>query len=402
MIQQNQQHSELFLNYIKVEQLFQDFLERVLKQLKLPLETKPIGRPKILTEEDAQFLHNILHEMLTQKKYPTLRDLRQLLIENCQKVVSTDTIKNFIDQSADYKLIKGEPMDEKRVNVDQGVIDSYFVNLKNAVDGVPVSLVFNIDEAGEDDYVDTHSFKVIVPASHEGNVISIPVRRETKRATLVNCICADGTRLKPLMIIPRKTVDSHILKRINANNVFIKFQEKGFANTQLIQFWFNEIFFPIVEQRLQEEQARSGYTGKAVLILDGFACHKKALEAFDLEEKRVEVIYLPPHSSHLTQPLDLVIFAAQKKLTTTGRHLNISLSTQADSLRRILNGIEISCTTENIVSAFEAAGIIRNFSKETCDNFNEFMPLARVEKRHARFYKDNSFNYGIDNWRIDL
>ena len=30
------------------------------KQLKLPLETKPIGRPKILTEEDAQFLHNIL------------------------------------------------------------------------------------------------------------------------------------------------------------------------------------------------------------------------------------------------------------------------------------------------------------------------------------------------------
>lgn len=67
-----------------------------------------------------------------------------------------------------------------------------------------------------------------------------------------------------------------------------------------------------------------------------------------------------------------------------------------------MNGIEISCTTENIVSAFEAAGIVRHFSKETCDNFNEFMPLARVEKRFARFYKDDSFNYGIDNWRIDL
>ena len=67
-----------------------------------------------------------------------------------------------------------------------------------------------------------------------------------------------------------------------------------------------------------------------------------------------------------------------------------------------MNGIEISCTTENIVSAFEAAGIVRRFSKETCDNFNEFMPLARVEKRFARFYKDDSFNYGIDNWRIDL
>ena len=50
-------------------------------------------------------------------------------------------------------------------------------------------------------------------------------------------------------------------------------------------------FFPIVEQKLQEEE-RSGYTGKAVLILDGFACHKKALEAFNLEEKRVEIVFL--------------------------------------------------------------------------------------------------------------
>ena len=32
-----------------------------------------------------------------------------------------------------------------------------YSNLAENIDGTPASLVFNMDEAGEDDYVDTHS-----------------------------------------------------------------------------------------------------------------------------------------------------------------------------------------------------------------------------------------------------
>ena len=308
----------------------------------------------------------------------------------------------MIKESGLFKIIVGEPMEEARTTISREEISNYFRELKEILKNVPVSLVFNIDEAGEDDYVDTHSFNVVVPLDYEGTRIAIPVRRESKRATLVHCISADGTCTKPLLIIPRKTVDSTLLKRINCNNVYIKHQTKGFANTELIKFWIEEIFFPTVEAKMEEERKRSGYNGHAVLILDGFSCHHKALDGYDLEGRNIKVIYLPPHSSHLTQPLDLVIFAIQKKHTTTNRQMNVMLSFQADSIRRIINGLQIASTTENIVSAFESAGIVRTYTKETCNNFNCSMPLARAEMRHSRYYKDSSFTYAIDDWRVEL
>ena len=122
-------------------------------------------------------------------------------------------------------------------------IDDYFERRAEAVNGVPVSLVLNIDEAGQDDYVDMHSYTVILPSTGETPAVYIPVRRETKRSTLLHCICADGTYNKPLLIIPRKTGDGVLLKRLCTNNTMIKFQEKGFANTDLIKSWLEQVFF---------------------------------------------------------------------------------------------------------------------------------------------------------------
>ena len=80
----------------------------------------------------------------------------------------------------------------------------------------------------------------------------------------------------------------------------------------------------------------------------------------------------------------------------------IPLGTQADCIRRILNGIQQSSTTENIISAFEAAGIVRTYNKRSIKQFNDNVPYARVEQGYARFYKDAAFEYHVDNWRIDL
>lgn len=116
-------------------------------------------------------------------------------------------------------------------------MENYFIELKKAVDGVPASLVYNMDEAGQDENVDEHSMQVIVKSDYQGEVTNIPVWRESKRATLIHCICNDGTYTKPLLIIPRKTVESLILKSLTFSNLYIKHQTKGFANTDLIRNW---------------------------------------------------------------------------------------------------------------------------------------------------------------------
>ena len=371
------------------------------KQIFLPLEFNSPGRPTILSEESSSLIVEEILRLHSLHIYPTLRDIQQFIAEKIEKSISISTIYRFIDHSDKFKTVTGQPMEAARCEIPPEAIDDYFSRLTDAITGVPVSLIFNADEAGEDDYVDLHSYKVIVDKAHPSPTIPIPVRRESKRSTLLHCICADGTSLKPLLIIPRKTLDSDSILRVCSSNVLIQYQKKGFANTDLIKTWLEEVFFPEVERKLKIEQERTGYSGDAVLILDGFSCHHKALECYDLASRHIKLVYLAPHSSHLTQPLDLVIFALQKRVTTQ-RLCRQSFGQQTDSIRRIIQGLQTASTTENIVAAFESAGIMRTFSRNTVTHFNGYMPTAKVERRIARFFKDPSYVQYRDHWRIEI
>ena len=183
----------------------------------------------------------------------------------------------------------------------------------------------------------------------------------------------------------------------------VKFQNKGYSNIELMKVWLTEIFFPEVESRLEKERKRTGYSGKAILILDGFSAHCSALQDFNLDEKHIQLLYLTPHSSHLTQPLDLVIFSYQKFITTR-KKLTEKLSEQADKIRAILKGLQQASTSENIVSAFESAGIFHYYTNETI-NFNNYMPNCVVIKEKSRCYeelygKSNKLTYS--NFRTDI
>lgn len=180
----------------------------------------------------------------------------------------------------------------------------------------------------------------------------------------------------------------------------IKFQDKGYANTDLIRKWLEEIFLPTVQEKWIIENRRSGYTGNAVLILDGFSAHAKALSQIQLANYHLSLIFLVPHSSHLCQPLDLSIFCIQK-LFTIRRKMSNSLGEQADKIRSIIKGIQESCTTENIISAFESSGIFHYFDKK-CTNFNDYMPTCLVIKENARFYKGEGITVPVANFRIGV
>ena len=189
-----------------------------------------------------KLLINEIGRLISIGDYPTLNDIVQYVIENIQKCISPETIRNYIINSG-FNIIVGNPMEEDRAKVNDEDIDNYYDNLAHEINGTPASLIFNMDEAGEDDYVDTHSYHVIVPSEYPNKSINIPVRRKCKRSALIHCISCDGTYLKPLLIIPRKTVDSVIFKKLSPNNLMIKYQTKGFSNFELIKFWLENIFF---------------------------------------------------------------------------------------------------------------------------------------------------------------
>lgn len=141
--------------------------------------------------------------------------------------------------------------------------------------------------------------------------------------------------------------------------------------------------------------------GNAVLILDGLAAHAAALNGFNLQLHHISIIYLVPHSSHLTQPLDLVTFSIQK-LITIKKSLRTKLSSQADQIRSIIKGIQQASTSENIIAAFESADLFHEYSRNEHITFNKYMPRCIIKKNLARFFKVEGEQYQLENFRIDF
>ena len=87
--------------------------------------------------------------------------------------------------------------------------------------------------------------------------------------------------------------------------------EKGYITSELMMTWINQIFLPEVNKR---RLAMKKPKAKCLLILDGHSSHvnEKLTEIF--KRNNIYHILLPPHSSHLIQPLDRLIFGNWKKV----------------------------------------------------------------------------------------
>jgi hypothetical protein len=83
-------------------------------------------------------------------------------------------------------------------------------------------------------------------------------------------IAADGTYLRPLLILPRKTIGNELVEQgVTSELTMMVYQEHGFISTVRFEEWCEDVCFPALEKRRQSV----GYWGEAVLILDGLTCH---------------------------------------------------------------------------------------------------------------------------------
>ena len=205
-----------------------------------------------------------------------------------------------------------------------------------------------------------------------------------------------------MFVVSRKTVDSDMLRIFN-DRFYLAYQKKGFATADIIDEWLQKVFFPAVQRQKDIEFQRTGYNGHAVLLLDGFTGHSKAFEKYDLDELGIKLVYLVPHSSHLTQPLDLGIFGIQK-IFTQQQQKSVSLTSQTDHIRRILIGMEKASVSQNIISAFEQAGLVREYTRDAGDNLNDCLITLKADKQYARHFGNTRYEFDEDTqmWRINI
>ena len=148
------------------------------------------------------------------------------------------------------------------------------------------------------------------------------------------------------------------------------------------------------------------FDDRAVLLLDGCSCHTSEQFRELLERHNVTMRFLVPHTSHLTQPLDVGIFGRVKNLIRSNSRYVINLRDLDDALAReveaetqgrrpsvergkmladfilnILQAFHQATTPEQVVSAVEQVGIC---SRGTAGNLYTMREPCVVPTRARR------------------
>jgi hypothetical protein len=311
------------------------------------------GRPPIISHEEQEQLITAIQEAYDARRPMTIGEVHYYIETRFHKSIDRNTLMHMLRREPRLRSCHGIPMEEARVDVTAEVIWDFFRRAMEVVEGVPAHFVFNMDEMGHQDWADRKVVTCIVPASHVEKQVNVPVSRAGKRITLMASIAADGSALKPEIIIPRKTVDADlVLTGLTSEKVLVRSQPHGFVNTQLFDDWLETIFIP----ELVERRARFTYNGPAVLLLDNCSAHIGVRFSELCQENHVIPCYFPPHSSHQLQPLDLCLFGITKRFLTRANKLDAA-NIQTKHISSVVCAFLAAAVPLNIVKTFELSGI---------------------------------------------
>ncbi|KAL7723003.1 hypothetical protein QTN25_000584 [Entamoeba marina] len=235
--------------------------------------------------------------------------IKQLIQDNEKKSICTsfNSIKCYLQDNSLSKIsFKKSVLEENEIFIHSTRSPPFFLQptpndqklmiekLNKALNGVSKDFIYNIEEIGYQLF--ERSYLALAPSK------SCEFGRETKQSNLVGAICADGSKVSPLIIKKKRSKElvsdgliiSHSPDKYSTN---LYYSKKEFGE------WFQNNFIPDVSTKKNTKK----YNGKIVLIIDEY--FKDYLE--DVKDSfskiNLEVIYLINHTSKQIQPFNEII-----------------------------------------------------------------------------------------------
>lgn len=161
--------------------------------------------------------------------------------------------------------------------------------------------IFNTDETG------LYWKKLPSRTYTWGNIKRVPGFKLAKeRVTVLLCSNAAGScMLMPLLI--HTSAHPRSMKNIDMSKlpVLYRHNQKAWMTTTIFEDWFYNLFVPSVEQYMREENL----SFKVLLLLNNATSHSK-----QLSHPNIKIIFLPPNTTSLIQPLDQGIIRTMKAI----------------------------------------------------------------------------------------
>ena len=153
------------------------------------------------------------------------------------------------------------------------------------------------------------------------------------------------------------------------------------------------------------KRKRFNYVGLSIVLMDNHRSHHKAVGGNPDEKvtfiaaENLLIIWLVPHSSEQTQPLDLGIISVQKRETQKQKK-DKNLTSYSNMIIRALTGMQKASTTKNITSTFRAAGSVRTLHGNSAHSILSVDRSAATSVRHWENYQTTPVIEGIHNVQL--
>lgn len=163
----------------------------------------------------------------------------------------------------------------------------------------PTHRKFNMDETGLST-VPNKTPKVLTPTGKK-TVCKISSADKGETVTAVCCMSATGIYVPPALIFPRKRMNPHLFKDAPPGTLNLV-TETGYMNTDLFLDWLKHFV----------QHTKPSKDDPVLLIADNHTSHCSLPAIVYCRENHVTFLTLPPHASHVIQPLDKGFFAPLK------------------------------------------------------------------------------------------
>ena len=140
------------------------------------------------------------------------------------------------------------------------------------------------------------------------NVYSIAAGERGKNLTVLACVSASGVSLPPLMVYPRKRSVPDAMRVGALPGTVFMVTDSGWMTKEIFLQWFQHFINWIPPAR------------PVLLIQDGHYSHI-SIDVIELAKAHsIHLLCLPPHTTHILQPLDVGVFKSFKAAFSNACH----------------------------------------------------------------------------------
>jgi hypothetical protein len=315
--------------------------------------------PRILSELEESVIIQYILDLDSQGFSPKLAQVEDMANrirhERDAPSVGTRWAQRFVARQIELRTRLNRKYDYARALCeDPELVMRWFDLVRNTIAkyGIQLSDIWNFDETGF--LLGQITTSTVVTSSERRNRPKAKQPGNREWATVIQGISGEGVAISPFIIFAAKF---HLASWYNESPLpsdwIIATSPNGWTTNELGLAWIQHFHRSTVATRTGVHR---------LLIIDGHESHHSVDFELFCREHNIITLCMPPHSSHLLQPLDVGCFSPLKRAYSSQverwMRAHCTHVAKEDFLRSFHAAYSSVFTPENIKGGFRGAGLI--------------------------------------------